>query len=83
MRDLCLRFNSEAAWVTADIDRDPGRLEIDVVGTIIRVVDPLANPTIMERLDGWHVNVRCVDGRDLSDLQLYVVTPAHPTRVWA
>lgn len=37
---------------------------------------------VLEKLDGYHVNVRPVDGEDTSALTPYAVTPANPVRVW-
>lgn len=34
------------------------------------------------QLDGWHVNVRLIDGEDESALEPFMVNPATPIRVW-
>jgi hypothetical protein len=63
------------------------RYAIDVIGIIVLPAtydeqgNKLTDPII---LDGWHVNLRIIDGSDIpSDLVQYVITPAHPVRVWA
>ena len=33
-------------------------------------------------IPGWHVNVRVVDGEDVSALEQYAVVPSTPMRVW-
>jgi hypothetical protein len=33
-------------------------------------------------LEGWHVNVRVVDGEDPGRLEEYEVTPQNPRRIW-
>jgi hypothetical protein len=33
-------------------------------------------------LEGWHVNVRVVDGEDPGPLEEYEVTPQNPRRIW-
>jgi len=33
-------------------------------------------------IDGWHVNVRVMDGEDESAILPYAVIPAQPIRVW-
>lgn len=38
---------------------------------------------VMEKLDGYHVNVRLVDGEDAAELQQFSVVPTNPVRVWA
>jgi hypothetical protein len=62
----------------------PNYANIDVVGVIIRptgAIDAEGNPATAP-IDGWHVNVRVVDGEDESTLLPYAVTPTQPTRVW-
>lgn len=57
---------------------------IDVLGVIYErqdIVDP-ENPPAPIALDGWHVNVRVVDGEDSTPLQPYSVVPTNPRRVW-
>ena len=63
----------------------PNYANIDTIGVIYEggewddegevVTEPVA-------LDGWHVNVRLVDGEDAKPLKKYTVTPSAPRRVW-
>lgn len=76
MRDLNLRFEDEDAWAALGIERDPGLLEIDVVGTIVREGDTGGQST------GYLVNVRCLDDRDLGALKPFQVFPAKPVQTW-
>ena len=78
MRDLNLRFEDEDAWAALGIDRDPGLLEIDVVGTIA----PKPGAGEANQLAGYLVNVRCLDDRDLSALERFQVFPAEPVQTW-
>ncbi|TCP63948.1 hypothetical protein [Sphingomonas sp. PP-CE-1G-424] len=78
MRDLNLRFEDEDAWAALAIDRDPGLLEIDVVGTIA----PKPGTGGAAQLAGYLVNVRCLDDRDLSALERFQVFPAEPVQTW-
>lgn len=80
MRDFYLKFTDEVEWLALGVERDPGIVEIDVIGTLYEVadVDVPATP-----LDGWHVNVRCMDGRDMAVLEPFAVVPANLRRVWA
>jgi hypothetical protein len=36
----------------------------------------------MESIEGWHVNVRLVDGEDAEALEPFEVSPQTPVRVW-
>jgi hypothetical protein len=36
----------------------------------------------MEAIEGWHVNVRLVDGEDAEALEPFEVSPETPVRVW-
>jgi hypothetical protein len=36
----------------------------------------------MAPIEGWHVNVRLVDGEDADALEPFVVQPKTPVRVW-
>lgn len=81
MRDLRLRFSEEATWTGLGISRDPGVLEIDLIGRFYDYPDGEGGETT--ELPGWHVNIRCDDDRDLSALDPWIVEPATPRRVWA
>jgi hypothetical protein len=52
----------------------PVYANIDVIGVIYKNGDPL---------DGWHVNVRLLDGEDATALGPYRIEVNTPTRVWA
>jgi hypothetical protein len=63
----------------------PNYQNIDVLGTIYEPtaeVDSDGYP-VMAALDGWHTNIRVVDGENSSVLQSYAVTPKVPRRVWS
>ena len=63
----------------------PNFANIDTIGIIYEggewdeegnvITEPVA-------LDGWHCNVRLVDGEDGSALEPFKVEPEHPRRVW-
>lgn len=59
---------------------------IDVLGVIYNndaVLDADGNVlTPATPLDGWHVNVRLVDGEDAAVLEPFAVVPTQPRRVW-
>ena len=62
----------------------PNYQNIDVLGTLYEaqvIVDP-EDPPEPVALDGWHVNVRVVEGEDAEALELYSVIPTQPRRVW-
>ena len=65
----------------------PNFANIDVIGTIYRptgeveTVDGMEVP-VMAALEGYHVNVRAVDGEDTSALTSFAVVPSVPMRVW-
>lgn len=79
MKDLYLRFDDEDAWTAAAIERDPGLVEVDVIGVIMLPANGDAEPVA---LPGWHVNIRCADDRDLTALEEHQVFPRKPSRVW-
>jgi hypothetical protein len=62
----------------------PNYANIDTLG-ILYVEQPIPDPEnppepIPE--DGWHVNVRLVDGEDAAPLEPFCVHPTVPRRVW-
>ena len=65
----------------------PNFANIDVIGTIYRptgeveTVDGMEVP-VMAALDGYHINIRAVDGEDTSALTSFAVVPSVPMRVW-
>lgn len=80
MIDLLLRFADEAEWAAMAVEPDAA-LAVDVIGTLhdtpeTESAEPIALP-------GFHVNIRCTDGRELSHLTPFIVTPEQPRRVWA
>lgn len=85
MIDLYLKFTDEAAATAVLYTEDrPNFANIDTIGVIHKPTggtDAEGN-SIMEALEGWHVNVRVVD-EDATALEQYAVTPAVPVRVWA
>ena len=85
MTDYSLRFPDEASSfavaqaldavsVTEDgprLVRFTHRYALDVIGAL-------------EGRQGWHVNIRILDGSELpAELSQYIVTPEAPARVWA
>ena len=78
--DLMLRFPDEAIadallYTGEGDERMPNYQNIDTIGVIVEGEVPL---------DGWHVNVRLVDGaEDGTALEPFRVYPANPVRVWA
>lgn len=93
MKDYFLKFASEAEadsvlYATEQVGDETVKTNryanIDTIGTISRPTGDLdadGNP-VTAPLDGWHVNVRVVDGEDDSALLPYAVTPTNPQRVW-
>lgn len=67
--------------------KKPKFINTDVIGDIYRAtgntteVDGVEVPE-MEKLDGYHVNVRVTD-EDTSTIEQYTVQPKNPQRVWA
>jgi len=82
--DFYLKFTDEAA-ANAVLYRTDGVTDdsegyvvanfknIDVIGVIYKNEQPL---------DGWHVNVRVMDGEDSSSIAPFSVIPTVPVRVW-
>lgn len=85
MTDLYLRFADRASFEAAGLQAEPGALDLDVIGVIslpTGEIEPMGG-AIVAPIPGWHVNLRCSDGRDLSALATVTVHPAQPVRVWA
>lgn len=66
-------------------------LNTDIIGDIYKPTgatttiegpggDPIEVP-VLEKLDGYHVNVRPA-GEDVSALEPFAVVPANPVRIW-
>ena len=85
--DLYLKFpNKETADSVLYTDEVPNYRNIDVIGFIYEggQWDEEGNEIVAPtQLDGWHVNVRLVDGEDAEPLLPYAVTPTNPRRVWS
>jgi len=63
------------AWYTK-----PNYANIDTLGILyVEQDDPEAEPIPEE---GWHINVRVVDGEDAAPLETFSVHPTVPRRVW-
>ena len=66
----------------------PNFANIDVIGTIYRptgeayINEEGMEVPVMAAIDGYHVNVRAVDGEDTSALTSFAVVPSVPMRVW-
>jgi len=57
---------------------------IDVLGILYEqqeIPDP-ENPPTPVPLDGWHVNVRVVEGEDSEPLEPFSIHPEFPRRIW-
>ena len=95
--DLFLKFPDEAAALAALFDAEtvgeqtlqkPKFRNVDVIGTIYRPtgthsdVNGMIVPD-MEALEGFHANVRLVEGEDAQALEAFSVQPKKPSRIWA
>lgn len=62
----------------------PKYRNIDTIGVIYKPVgEPDADGVqSMAPIEGWHVNVRLVEGEDGAALEPFVVQPSTPVRVW-
>lgn len=77
-------LNEEGEVVTEEQVK-PNYMNIDVLGVLYEkqeIVDP-ENPPEPVPLDGWHVNVRTINGEDGAPLDPFKVEPKAPRRVWA
>jgi len=76
---------TEEGAVSADALITPNYQNIDVLGVIYvyqPIPDPENPPTPIPE-EGWHVNVRLVDGEDGDILVPFEVHPTVPRRIWA
>ena len=74
---------NEDGEVVSEEQVKPNYMNIDVLGTIYeRPPEPTPEDYEPVALDGWHVNVRVVDGEDGEPLKAYAVVPANPRRIW-
>lgn len=72
--------------------KKPKFLNIDIIGDIYKPTgemttqqgpsDSQIEVPVMQKLDGYHVNIRLVN-EDASELQQFSVVPSNPVRVWA
>lgn len=73
--------------VPTEFYSQPNYINIDTIGVIYNddAVFGEDDEVITEATakDGWHVNVRLMDGEDGDALQGYAVEPTNPRRVWA
>lgn len=77
--DYYLKFNSEEQANNLLItDEVFNYKNVDVIGTIY-----LPNGEEFIPTEGWHVNVRLVDGEDGSALEPFKVAVTTPYRTWA
>ena len=88
MQDYYLKFKDEVEANSVLFDGETPRFKnIDTIGTIytpINKVDADGYP-VMAAVDGYHVNIRLVEGEAGTDLEAFRVTPepSTPVRVWA
>jgi hypothetical protein len=66
----------------------PNYANIDTIGIIYKPTGETTEQDgvdvpVMAPVEGWHVNVRVVEGEDTEALQAFEVHPATPLRVWA
>lgn len=75
-------LNEEGEVVTEEQVK-PNYMNIDVLGVIYeRPPVDAGEDYVPVALDGYHVNVRVVDGEDGNALQPFAVVPTQPRRVW-
>jgi hypothetical protein len=86
MTDYYLKFDTEEeANLILYTDETPNYQNIDVLGVLYeggewdKEGNEIVAPT---QLDGWHVNVRLVDGEYGEVLEPYGVYPTQPRRVF-
>lgn len=94
MHDYWLRGDDEtavlAAMAEASISTGPTMVSsFDPIGTIWKdtgTVDTEGNP-VMEPLPGWHANLRMrtpmTEHQEIALVNVVIVPPKHPVRVWA
>jgi hypothetical protein len=78
-------FDAEGNATAAE--HKPNYANIDVLGTLYHddaELDLEGNEvTPATPLEGWHVNVRLVEGEDAAALEPFNILPSRPRRVWA
>jgi hypothetical protein len=65
----------------------PNYANIDTIGIIYKPTGEMLQGEDgeypeMAPIEGWHVNIRLVDGEDGEPLEPFVVQPKTPVRVW-
>jgi hypothetical protein len=65
----------------------PNYANIDTIGLIYKLTGEMlmgedGEYPEMAPIEGWHVNVRLVDGEDAEALEPFEVSPQTPVRVW-
>ena len=65
----------------------PNYRNIDTIGIIYKPTGEMLQGEDgeypeMAPIEGWHVNIRLVDGEDAESLEQFVVAPSTPVRVW-
>jgi len=81
--DYYLAFPTQAAAdaVLYGAEDKQNYANIDTLGILYeRQDDSEAEPIPLE---GWHINIRLIDGEDSEPLQAFKVHPTLPRRVWA
>lgn len=76
-------LNEEGEVVTEETVK-PNFANIDILGVLYEPSGSLDEDgyPILQPMQGWHVNVRVIDGEDATGLQQYAVVPSVPRRVW-
>jgi hypothetical protein len=89
MQDFYLKFESQEQAKSILFDGEsPNYSNIDEIGTVHEPTGQMIeteNGEIPEMLpiEGWHVNVRAVEGEDTEVLNPFVVQPSPSRRRWA
>lgn len=74
----------ENGTITAEAYSTPNYANIDTLGIIYkRPPEPTPEDYAPIAEEGWHVNVRAVEGEDPAPLEAFAVHPVLPRRVWA
>lgn len=84
MTDLCLKFQDEAAAISA-LESLTG-ISIDTIGVIHQPIGDMdaEGNFLTAAIPGWHVNLRGeFTEEQVAALAPYIVTPESPVRVWS
>ena len=89
MQNLYLKFSSreEANQHLLDSNGNNKFRNTDVIGVIYKptgetVIQDGFEQSVMQAVDGWHVNVLVLDEEDSSSLLEFVTYPMTPIRIW-